>query len=132
MAKLIAEQRSILRILKFALLLPSIFITLPITPPLHAQTYTVLYNFNGGADGKTPFGSLLYGPAGNLYGTTQYGGGGYGLVFKLDPDGNQTVLHSFSGVDGSDPKSGLLRYGSVVYGTTSAGGTHGAGVLFSL
>jgi uncharacterized repeat protein (TIGR03803 family) len=48
--------------------------------------YGVLYNFTGGADGGTPYAGLIRDSAGNLYGTTYYGGkSGTGVVFKLKP-----------------------------------------------
>lgn len=46
---------------------------------------TILYSFAGGADGASPSGSLIRDAAGNLYGTTHYGGNGYGVVFMLTP-----------------------------------------------
>jgi len=66
--------------------------------------------------------------AGNLYGTTSTGGGhGFGVVFKLDTTGRETVLHSFTGgADGANPNfgdPGLLRdVAGNLYGTTGAGG----------
>jgi uncharacterized repeat protein (TIGR03803 family) len=80
-------------------------------------------------------------PAGNLYGTTNgaysdVGGGGShnaGVVFKVDPFGNDTVLYSFTGgADGSSP-NGLIRdLQGNLYGTTSGGGASGAGVVFKV
>jgi uncharacterized repeat protein (TIGR03803 family) len=48
--------------------------------------------------------------AGNLYGTTELGGGpGCGVAYKVDPAGNETVLHAFSGeADGCRPLAGLF------------------------
>jgi uncharacterized repeat protein (TIGR03803 family) len=47
---------------------------------------TVLHSFTGGADGKFPYAVLVRDAAGNLYGTTAFGGAhGYGTVFKLTP-----------------------------------------------
>ena len=104
------------------------------TPPA-APTYNVLYSFTGGADGANPYASLIRDSAGNLYGTTLFGGtSGFGVVFKLDPTGKETVLHSFTGgVDGGLPYAGLIqdRAGNR-YGTTASGGTYGWGVVFKL
>jgi uncharacterized repeat protein (TIGR03803 family) len=66
---------------------------------------TVLYTFTGADDGSAPFGNLVMDTAGNLYGTTYAGGKntacfdgeGGGVAFKLDPSGQETVLHSFTG-----------------------------------
>src|SRR5271165_5292102 len=66
---------------------------LTLLPAADAQTFAVLHNFTGGQDGKTPNTGLTMDRAGNLYGTTSYGGyqsnsdckdlGGCGVVFKL-------------------------------------------------
>lgn len=108
------------------------------------NSYTVLYNFSGGADGASPYAGLIRDEAGNLYSTT-YGGGsaGAGVVFKLDPWGNETVLYSFTGgADGGNPDAGLIRdEAGNFYGTTLAGGNlsspsclpaRGCGVVFKL
>jgi uncharacterized repeat protein (TIGR03803 family) len=114
-------------------------------------TETVLFNFTGGTDGGHPEGGLLRDSAGNLYGTTQDGGdlncfitrgsGGCGVVFKLDPLGHETVLHSFSGADGGKPDASLIRDAAGnLYGTTEDGGNlqctlgsgQGCGVVFKL
>jgi len=96
---------------------------------------TVLYSFRGTPDGGLPWASLLLGPTGNLYGTTQTGGA-YNLVtvFKVDPAGNETVLHSFgSGLDGVYPQAGLIRdVSGNLYGTTARGGSRGVGTIFKL
>src|SRR5207244_8943029 len=55
-----------------------------------------------------------------------------GVVFKIDSTGNETVLHGFTGADGSNPEAGLLRDAvGNLYGTTSAGGS-GYGTVFKL
>jgi uncharacterized repeat protein (TIGR03803 family) len=94
---------------------------------------TVLYTFNGGADGATPTG-LIGDSAGNLYGTTFDGGTyGYGTVFKLDSTGAKTTLYSFMGkADGGYPSGPNLMDGNI-YGTTCEGGTYGDnGVVFEV
>jgi len=102
----------------------------------------VLYSFQGGNDGADPSGGLIFDSEGNLYGTTQWGGGGpcsgepapngvysgCGTVFKLSPNGSggwtETVLYRFQGgTDGIQPSSGLIfdQTGNL-YGTTASGG----------
>lgn len=96
---------------------------------------TVLYSFTGGADGKFPYyGSLVRDSAGNLYGTTVGGGPlNFGVVFKVDPTGKETVLHSFSGRDGKIPYGSLVRdKAGNLYGTTYQGGRYGGGVVFKI
>jgi uncharacterized repeat protein (TIGR03803 family) len=96
---------------------------------------TMLYSFTGGADGNFPVSPLARDSAGNLYGTTAQGGSlGSGVVFKVDPSGNETVLHNFTGgSDGVSPSGGLtLDAAGNLYGTASQGGTFNAGILFKL
>lgn len=107
-------------------------------------TFTILHSFSGGADGLAPAGGLVLDAAGNLWGLTQGGGlsnsfcpSGCGVVFKVDPAGNETVVHAFNGLDGGDPLAGLSRDAAGnLYGTTSAGGTqqsvNGGGTLFKI
>ncbi|MGB8888001.1 MAG: choice-of-anchor tandem repeat GloVer-containing protein [Candidatus Korobacteraceae bacterium] len=101
-------------------------------------TETVLHSFGNGTDGQLPFASLIFDGAGNLYGTTTYGGiHGYGTVFKLSPreDGTweETVLHSFNLHDGAYPDGGLtFDAAGNLYGTTSYGGIHYNGTAFEL
>ena len=83
-------------------------------------TLTLLYSFNWGVgtDGARPIGKLLRDTAGNLYGTTRFGGSytgsdcegsGCGTIFKVDSSGNETVLYTFMGTpDGYDPQAGLV------------------------
>lgn len=79
----------------------------PAQTPEEAPSYSVLYNFTGGADGGNPNAGLIAEADGNLYGTTQEGGDtsrpcpygslGCGVVFKLDPTDKENVFHSFTG-----------------------------------
>jgi uncharacterized repeat protein (TIGR03803 family) len=106
----------------------------------------VLYSFQGypgGAatiDGSEPASCLVQGSDGNFYGTTPDGGAfQQGTVFKVTPAGVETVLHSFSGlsgtdtIDGSEPQAGLV-VGSDgnFYGTTANGGAGNEGAVFKI
>ena len=96
---------------------------------------TVLYNFTGGTDGAHPYAGLVRDSAGNLYGTTPYGGNkGYGVVYKVTPAGSETVIYSFKGTaDGANPQAGLLRDSAGnLYGTALHGGADSAGVVFKV
>ncbi|MGC9948411.1 MAG: choice-of-anchor tandem repeat GloVer-containing protein [Bryobacteraceae bacterium] len=100
-----------------------------------AGRYTMLYGFTGGADGSNPMAGVVRDPAGNLYGTTQYGGAtGAGVVYKLDPAGRETVLHSFTGSpDGAYPTAGVIRDSAGnLYGATPWGGASGGGVVYKV
>jgi uncharacterized repeat protein (TIGR03803 family) len=89
------------------------------------------------ADGGFPSAGVID-VSGRLYGTTQVGGaGGGGLVFSLNPkNGTEMFLYSFCGqqdcTDGEEPEAGLIDVNGTLYGTTSAGGSHGGGAVFSL
>jgi len=120
------------------------------TAPARAQTYSVLYNFTYGADGGPSHCCLDPDNAGNFYGTTEAGGNlnctivdpGCGVVFKLSPTGQETVLYTFNGgTDGADPVGGLvLDIEGNLYGTTARGGEPncawgnglGCGTIFKL
>ncbi len=95
-----------------------------------------LYRFTGAADGGSPVGGLIRDAAGNLYGTAEVGGASYcGTVFKVDPEGVETVLHTFTGPpdDGEGPQASLIQDSAGnFYGTTSSGGTAGFGTVFEL
>jgi len=104
---------------------------------------TTLYAFKGGTDGSYPLGSLIMDSSGNLYGTTEEGGGptntcstGCGTVYKVAPDGTESVLYAFSGMngDGYNPVGGLaLDSSGNLYGTTEFGGagcSFGCGIFF--
>ena len=98
-------------------------------------TESVLYNFNGGSDGANSLGSLMMDAAGNLYGTTQSGGGSNnsGTVFMLSPNGSggyaESILYSFTGdSDGSIPTAGLIMDSrGDIYGTAAYSGNGGIG-----
>ncbi len=112
-------------------------------PPGENWTEGTLHSF-GYPDGAHPYASLVFDRAGNLYGTTAFGGAygghsGYGIVFELTPSAGggwtETVLHNFnfSNSDGPNPLSTLIiDAAGNLYGTTSAGGTGGAGTVFEL
>ncbi len=103
-----------------------------------AGNFSVLYRFTGGTDGAAPFAGLIQDTQGNLYGTTNTGGAsGYGVVFKLDSSGNETVLYSFTGgSDGGNPEAGVIMDAQGnLYGTTNGGGivaSERTGVVFKL
>ncbi len=104
-------------------------------------TETVLYAFQGGSDGWSPYAGVIADQQGNLYGTTYFGGGtgcghnaGCGTVFKLAPDGKERVLYAFQGgSDGGLPEAALLAgKNGILIGTATVGGTKDNGVVFSV
>lgn len=97
---------------------------------------TVLYSFTGGADGGSPLAGVIRDRAGNLYGTTNGGGpAGAGVVFKIATSGKESVLYGFTGgADGAYPLFAgvVLDSSGYLYGTTSGGGTSGAGTVYKV
>ena len=110
---------------------------------------TVIYAFTGGTDGALPNARLVRDKDGNLYGVTAEGGnngacpfsilGTCGVVFRVDTNGKETVLHAFSGTDGWTPSGNLLRdkqgnlYGVTLYGgNLSACSQSGCGTVFKI
>ncbi len=99
-------------------------------------TLTVLHNFsNLVTDGAYPYGPLVQGADGNLYGTTYVGGRlGGGSIYKITFSGTFTLLYSFGGAG-----SGTLLYGGLTkgsdgnfYGTTYSGGANNDGTIFQI
>ena len=110
-----------------------------ITPDARFQT---IYSFDG-QNGDTPSGPLAIGPDGAVYGTTN-GGGGYnklqyneGVVFKITPDGVESVIYTFHYPnlnDSQGPPMGLV-YDSAdgnFYGTIAKGGASNNGLIFQV
>jgi uncharacterized repeat protein (TIGR03803 family) len=119
-------------------------------------TETILHSFtyNHGADGIYPYAGLVFDAAGNLYGTTLNGGGGYctdsegyrdgcGTVFELSPAAgggwSETILHEFGKAkDGANPAGGLIvdaagnLYGTTLYGGINSNGINSSGTAFEL
>lgn len=101
----------------------------------------VVRAFKGGGEGATPGGALLL-SGGLIYGATQRGGSfncratavrGCGTIYTLHPaNGHLKTVYSFQGdSDGALPLGGLTAFGSLLYGTTSAGGPGGWGTAYS-
>jgi uncharacterized repeat protein (TIGR03803 family) len=104
-------------------------------PQAQGQTFSVVHNFTGGSDGGNPLNGFTLDASGNIYGTASAGGASnYGVVFKVNTSGVETVLHSFSGgMDGANPDGFLVRdKAGNFYGTTTGGGAFGAGTVFGI
>ena len=115
--------------------------------------FSPLYNFTGGSDGAYPYGRVVIGPDGSLYGTTRSGGTGScqflaatgcGTVFNLKPTParpvsvlsfwKETVLYRFTGgADGAYPDGDLsFDPSGGIYGTAQDGGYRDNGVVYRL
>lgn len=91
-------------------------------------TITTLYAFTGGADGRSPNGTLLQGSDGRFY-----GGAGGGTVFAITTGGALTVLHTFDGTDGTGVQDRLAEGDDGwLYGTSLGGGNNNGGTLYRL
>ena len=118
-----------------------VFELTPPSAPGAPWTETVLYSFQNGSDGESPMGGLIFDAAGNLYGTTAYGGKtGNGSVFELSPPAlaggawtETTLYHFLGGTDGEVPVSGvILDSKGNLYGTTYYGAVGNNGMVFEL
>ena len=134
--------------LKHQLLKIFTFTLLVAAPAFSQSQFKVLHNFTG-TDGSWPQ-SVIFDHAGNLYGTTAFGGNtardcnrmGCGTVFELvrNPDGTwtETVLYAFCSVgsnctDGYNPSIALVfDAAGNLYGTTLSGGANGWGEVYEL
>ncbi|MGO9520055.1 MAG: choice-of-anchor tandem repeat GloVer-containing protein, partial [Candidatus Korobacteraceae bacterium] len=109
-----------------------------LTPSSGSWTESILYTFTQNGDAQHPWGGVTFDTAGNLYGTTVYGGAyGKGAIYELTPAGagwTETVLYSFTGgTDGANPYAGVIfDQSGNLYGATSAGGSGNGGTVFEL
>ena len=99
-----------------------------------SNTVTPVASFNG-TNGEFPEAGVTLDSTGNLYGTTNFGGGnGFGTVFEIAAgSGTATALVSFPSTNGQTPRSlPLLDSAGNLYGTTCEGGTNNAGSVFEI
>jgi uncharacterized repeat protein (TIGR03803 family) len=111
-----------------------------ITP---AGAQSVFYSFcvdpPSCTDGAAPSSPVIRGVDGNFYGTTDHGGAyGVGAVYRLTPEGGETVLHDFC-AEGGACADGAIPFGGLVlasdgnfYGTTNTNGANNAGTVFEI
>lgn len=131
-----SENRALRISAQVAIINLTIALIVALTPAVQAQTFNVIYNFTGGADGANPYAGLTMDQFGSVYGTTGSGGytggdcgSGCGTVFKLSHSGSSWTLnplYAFQGnatSDGAEPIAGVT-FGpdGNLYGTTAAGG----------
>ena len=120
-----------------------IYALAPPSSPGADWTEQTIYQFTAGSDGANPFGTVVIGKKGQLYGTASISSDSNGSVWELNPPasagGSWTirVLHNFTYTDGEFPSAGLLLHDGVLYGSTLGGGGPGGcpsdcGVVFSV
>ncbi len=125
----------------------TVFELTPPSTPGGIWTETVLYRFAGqDGDGWSPYGGVVIGAGGRLFGTTLYGGigcgsWGCGTVFELTPpqtpgaSWTERIVHAFTGQngDGAQPAGSLaLGANGELYGFSTLGGSSGYGVVYEL
>lgn len=100
---------------------------------LDGTGFVKLLDFTGISNGSAPKGTLISDGT-FLYGITSAGGiNGYGVIFKMKPDGTEfTKLHDFSGINGQFPQGSLYSDGSFLYGLTNSGGSDNRGTIFKI
>jgi uncharacterized repeat protein (TIGR03803 family) len=104
---------------------------------------TTLFGF-ANTDGNAPSGQLIEASDGNYYGTTCRGGAAQGsdngVIWKITPAGQRTLLHSFNStnvntgvnVDGACPGGVIQGADGQLYGVAEAGGSNAGGVVFKI
>lgn len=116
-----------------------------LSPSAGSWKQTVLYSFApNGTDGWAPTSTPIFDAAGNIYGTTEFGGTGSctngfgcGTIYELSPNGSggwvETILHDFVGTDGWEIHPGLVADAAGnLYGMATNGGTYKNGTIFEL
>jgi uncharacterized repeat protein (TIGR03803 family) len=93
---------------------------------------STLASFSMFSNGAYPYGTLIQGFDGNLYGMTHAGGLNLdGNIFKCTLSGTLTDFADFNGTNGSYPDGSLIQASDGnFYGLTNTGGTSGKGTLF--
>src|SRR5579872_2989092 len=94
---------------------------------------TILWNFEGGNDGESPYSGPIEATDGNFYGTTYQGGANaFGTIYQLTPSGKLKTIYQFDGPHGSFPIGPLVQAADGnLYGTTAGFGVN-YGTIFKI
>jgi uncharacterized repeat protein (TIGR03803 family) len=122
-----------------------------ITPVVKAQTFTVLHDFGDGSDGALPGAGMTVDRAGNLYGSTEYGGdlscfgggeglpNGCGVLFREKKTGSGWLFDPIyifpakqSGYLSGYPGGLAIGLNGILYGITNEGGIQQNGTVFNV
>jgi uncharacterized repeat protein (TIGR03803 family) len=97
------------------------------------NSFIPLYSFTNGIDGANPPAGLALGQDGAFYGTTQYGGVGFGTVFSITAAGSFSPLYSFTnGKDGGYSVAGLIQGADLNFYGATTGSSSGFGNVFKI
>jgi len=116
-------------------------IVFKLTPSSSGWSETVMHDFAGGNDGDSPSSSLVLDRSDNLYGVTFFGGSancighGCGTVFEMEQTTSgwsESLLYTFDGADGKQPRSLVFDNSGNLYGVILNGGEFGGGTIFKL
>ena len=101
---------------------------------VQAQSFHVVHNFTGGADGAGALNGLMMGAGGYMYGTASSGGAYHnGTIFRINALGSFQTVYAFHGSDGASPQGFLIQDSAGhLYGTTAYGGAFGGGTVFRI
>jgi len=96
--------------------------------------FTILHSFHrNGADAVLPYIGVSLDAQGNLYGASYYGGAnGDGAIFKVTPNGHETILYSFSQPNGDFPSRPVPAARNSLIGVTDTGGANNFGTIYQL
>lgn len=121
------------RVLYAVFLLSATFWAAIASSSAEAQSFTVLHDFAGGPnDGAYPSAPLLIDSRGNLYGASLGGNIGMGAIYKITPNGKESVLYSFmDGADGNNPLLSFL-HSDTIFGTAFSAGVNRFGTVYKL
>jgi uncharacterized repeat protein (TIGR03803 family) len=130
-------HRSVLNVLhvrSLVLFMLAAVLTAALAVPSSAQTYSLLYSFDGLHGKNGPWAPVILNSQGDLLGTATSGGQyGYGVFFKLKAGGQYTVLHNFAQTDGALPIGKVAQDSAGnFFGVTEQGGASDAGSIYKM
>ncbi len=93
-------------------------------------TLSVVFGFPGNAGGKQPSEPFAVDAAGDICGTASGGNAGTRVVFKVTPEKEETILHTFS--DDAYHVGLVMAAAGNLYGTSTSGGGPDLGYVWRL
>jgi uncharacterized repeat protein (TIGR03803 family) len=103
-----------------------------LVPAGSGWSFRLLWTFTGGTDGRWPFGGLIFGGSGDLFGSTSSGGGAGGTIFEMTSVQGMWTLNTIQNLEGYLTGDLALDQAGSFYGQTVGGGAYGNGEVFKL